>query len=145
MQAKRKGQIDNIDRTQIDIMYKTMTTKNAWCAVVITALAPVTPSSDATAFVQRSDNLSAGCGVARNVPNISNLPVTACTDRPYSFHTATFPSICTASMTSFMRARRCCSVFTAFSARSRRAYSVLTARIAFKVFKNIFSNLLLRL
>ena len=98
-----------------------------------------TPNGDATAFVQGVQKIyQRVLGSPRYMHKISNLRVIASTQRPYRVPTAStrcFYSVFTAFMTLLRRARRCCSVITT---RSRRAYSVLTALIAFKVFFSFF-------
>jgi len=61
----------------------------------------------------------------QNTPKISHLSVIACTQRPHSVPTRRSRSVFIESMTLLRRASSCCCVFTA---RSRRAYNVLTAR-----------------
>ena len=83
--------------------------------------ARVTPNGDATAFVHRSKNLTARCGVAAKtrlkyqicqLKRVHNV-LTASLQRPHDIC-----SVFIAPMTFLRRTRNCCSVFKARSQRS---------------------------
>ena len=108
----------------------------------------IKPLSHQTAMLQRMNSVQKICqralGSPRNMHKTSNLPVTACTQRPNSVPTAsTWRShrVLTASMALLRRERSCCSVLMA---RKRRAYSVHSVEgFILLIFCYILSNTIL--
>ena len=103
--------------------------------------APATPKGDATAFVQRSENMLVRCGFAakyaKNIKFASYSMYTTYSQRPYSVHT-TFPlrlySVHDASTARKQLLQRVHGAHMTRPQRSHSAHRVLTTIIAFKLF-----------